>query len=68
VAATKQRESIKQAITRLEWAGAPTDAEELARRLDALVEAVEILARDRYQFPTMPESNLRSALWRARRR
>jgi hypothetical protein len=59
---------IRQTIVRLGQGANPETREELSGRLDALVEAVEILARDHYEFPALPESNLRSALAKARRR
>jgi hypothetical protein len=58
---------LKKAIAELERSGTPESPAELSRRLDALVEAIEILARDRYEFPGLPDSNLRNALMRARR-
>jgi hypothetical protein len=68
MALTREHEDIRRAIARLDRDATPETAEDLSRRLDALVEAVEILARDRYEFPGLPESNLRSAIWRAKRR
>ena len=45
----------------------PEGLDELSERLDGLIEAVEILARDHYDFPALPESRLRTAVARARR-
>lgn len=68
MALTTNREDIYETLSRIERDGAPEGIADLSRRLDALVEAVEILSRDQYEFPTLPESNLRNALSRARGR
>jgi hypothetical protein len=66
MALSTDHEDIDQLISRLTGKEPrPETIEELGRRVDALVEAVEILARERYEFPTIPESNLRNALLRA---
>jgi hypothetical protein len=67
MALTTNREEFEQMIARLEHDARPEGLEELSRRLDAVVEAMEIFARNQYDFPGMPESRLRSALARARR-
>jgi hypothetical protein len=67
MALTTTREEIEQALARMEQSPTVEGRDELTRRLDALVEAVEILARDKYEFPGLPESRLRGALTRARR-
>jgi hypothetical protein len=68
MALTTNRQEIEQVLARLEREPVPEEVAELSRRLDALVEAVEILAREQYNFPGLPESRLRSALARARGR
>jgi hypothetical protein len=67
MALTTDYEEIGQRIARVGQGARPETPEQLSTRLDALVEAVEILARDHYEFPALPESSLRSALSRARR-
>jgi hypothetical protein len=67
MALTTTREEIEQALARMEQNPTAEGRDELSRRLDALVEAVEILARDQYEFPGLQESRLRGALTRARR-
>jgi hypothetical protein len=67
MAVTTDYKDVRQEILRLGRESRETP-EQLSERLDALVEAVEILARDHYEFPALPESNLRSTLSRARRR
>ena len=67
MALTTERESIEQIIRRLEPTSRPESLTDVSRRLDALVEAVEILARNRYEFPGT-ESRLRWTLNRARRK
>jgi hypothetical protein len=44
------------------------EVEELNQRLDALVEAVNRMARQHYRYPLLPENSLSSALHDARRR
>jgi hypothetical protein len=70
MAITADRQSIEREVAtlaRIAPVRRPEGPEDLGRRLDAVVEALEILARDRYQFPGMPESRLTSAIARARR-
>ena len=67
MALTTNRDEFEQMIARLERDARPEGLEELSRRLDAGVEAMEIFARDHYDFPGMPETRLRGALARARR-
>jgi hypothetical protein len=67
MAVTADFEEIRQAISELGRDTAPPPTpEELGKRLDALVEAVEILAREHYVFPGLPQSTLRNALSRAK--
>jgi hypothetical protein len=63
---TTDFEGTAQAIFRLRRADGPPTPEELSMRLDALVEAIELLAHNHYEFPGLPESSLRNALSRAR--
>jgi hypothetical protein len=67
VAKTTEREDIEQMLIRVVKAPEPETISDLSRRLDALVDAVEIIAREQYSFPALPESSLRSALIKARR-
>ena len=66
MALTTERESLEQVIRQLERSDQTESRTDVSRRLDALVEAVEILAQDRYEFPA-PRARLRWALHRARR-
>ena len=67
MALTTDRQEIWHTPIRLERAPSLDVVDELNRRLDALVDALEIIAREQYDFPGLPESKLRSALNRARR-
>jgi hypothetical protein len=66
MALTTERESIEQVIRQLERSDRTESLTDVSRRLDALLEAVEILAQDRYEFPGA-ESRMRWAMDRARR-
>ena len=66
MALTTERESLEQLIRQLDRSDRTESLTDLSSRLDALVEAVEILAQDRYEFPGT-ESRLRWALNTARR-
>jgi len=68
MALTTDLEGNRQPILGLRQADVPPTPEELSRRLDALVEAVELLAHEHYVFPGLPESSLRNALSRAKGR
>jgi hypothetical protein len=67
MALTTDRADIERALAELDRTSPPEGVAELAKRMDALLEAVEILARDHYEHPGLSESRLRDALTRARR-
>lgn len=58
-----RREPTRRRLTELE-----TEVQDLADRVDALLEAVGRMARDHYRSPLLPENRLSSALHDARRR
>jgi hypothetical protein len=64
---TSDIEGIRKTVLQLQQGRSTETIEELGSRLDALVDAVELLSQDRYEFPGT-ESRVRWALDRARRR
>jgi hypothetical protein len=58
-----RRDTGRRRIVQLE-----AEVETLSERVDALLEAVNRMARQHYRHPLLPENSLSSALHHARRR
>lgn len=61
------RESRRD-VTRRRLTEVENEVQELAGRVDALLEAVALMARQHYRSPLLPENSLNSHLRDARRR